>query len=171
MEPVRKAAFLDRDGVINVDRGYVFKIEDFEFMPGALEAIKLLNDCGRLVFVVTNQSGIGRGYYTESQFQELTTYMLGEIERTGGKIEKVYYCPHHPEGSGAYRKDCDCRKPKPGMILAAAEDYNLDLDSCFLIGDKATDLAAAEEAGTRAYLFTGGRLDKFVQTILHGLEG
>jgi D-glycero-D-manno-heptose 1,7-bisphosphate phosphatase len=154
-----KALFLDRDGVINVEKNYVYKIEDFEFIDGIFEFVKKFQDKGYLVFVVTNQAGIGRGYYTEEDFRILTDWMNEEFKKQGIIINGVYYCPHHPTyGKGKYKKDCECRKPKPGMILKAKADFNIDLGKSILIGDKESDLEAGRKAGV-GYLY---RIDNHV---------
>jgi D-glycero-D-manno-heptose 1,7-bisphosphate phosphatase len=138
------AIFLDRDGVINQDHGYVGTWDRFDFVRGALEGIKVLNGLGYRVIVVTNQSGIGRGLYTQDMFVELTQRMLDEIADYGARIDAVYACPHF----GIHEKnDCDCRKPKPGMVLAALAKYNLLAERSFLVGDKVSDISAAKSAG------------------------
>lgn len=136
-----KAIFLDRDGVINVEKDYAHKIEDFEFLPGVFEAVKSFNEKGYIAVVVTNQSGIGRGYYTGEDFRKLTAYMEKEFEKNGGKIAAVYHCPHGPQDG------CDCRKPEPGMLLAAKDDFGIDMASSWMIGDKEGDIEAALAAG------------------------
>ncbi len=136
-----KAVFLDRDGVINVEKDYTHKIEDFEFLPGVFEAVKSFNEKGYIVVVVTNQSGIGRGYYTDEDFQKLTEYMKKEFENNGAKIAAVYYCPHSPEDG------CECRKPEPGMLLAAKNDFDIEMESSWMIGDKEGDIEAALASG------------------------
>jgi D-glycero-D-manno-heptose 1,7-bisphosphate phosphatase len=143
-----KAAFIDRDGVINEDLGYVHRVEDFRVLPGVPSGLRLLQDAGFALVVVTNQAGIARGYYGESEFDRLTTHMRELLERQGVKLAGVYHCPHHPtEGVGALRIDCDCRKPRPGLLLHAAADLGLDMNSCVLIGDKESDLDAGIAAG------------------------
>ena len=123
-----KAAFFDRDGVLNVDKSYLYKIEDLEWIDGAKEALAYLTKKGYTIFVVTNQSGIARGYYTVGDMQKLHHYMAQQIAEAGGKIEKFYYCPHLPGGAVAeFAVECDCRKPKPGLILRAFEEYDIDL--------------------------------------------
>ena len=159
-EAPRRAAFLDRDGVINLDREYVYRREDFVFVPGALEGARELHRRGFMLIVVTNQSGIGRGLYTEAQFHELTDWMRGEFAAAGAPLEGVYYCPHHPiEANGAYRMDCECRKPAPGMLLDAAREHRIALGQSVLFGDRETDLEAARAAGVpiRVLLGTDGR--------------
>jgi D-glycero-D-manno-heptose 1,7-bisphosphate phosphatase len=148
MKAMRRAAFLDRDGVINVDPGYVHRIEDFEFVPGTLEACRELARRGWLLVVATNQSGIGRGLYTEQDFHRLTDWMRARFEQCGAALAGVYWCPHHPtDALDRYRIRCDCRKPQPGMLLAAARDLSLDLARSALFGDKCEDLQAAQAAG------------------------
>ncbi len=136
-----KAVFLDRDGVINIEKDYAHKTEDFEFLTGVFEAVKHFNELGFIVVVVTNQSGIARGYYTNDDFWRLTEYMVGKFERHGAKIAKVYHCPHGPE------EGCDCRKPNPGMLLAAQKKFDIDMQNSWMIGDKEGDIKAALSAG------------------------
>ena len=149
----RKAAFLDRDGVINLDRAYVHRWDEFEFVPGAVEAMRRLKQAGYALVVVTNQSGLARGYFTEKQYRALTQAMKQALAEAGAAVDEVYHCPHHPEGSVADLSiDCDCRKPAPGMILRAARELNLSLPASLLIGDKPCDIRAARAAGVgRAY--------------------
>ncbi len=145
-----KAAFFDRDGVLNVDKSYLYKIDELEWIEGAPEALAWLTQKGYAIFVVTNQSGIARGYYTVSDMEKLHNYMAQQVEKAGGKIEKFYYCPHLPEGKVAeFAVECDCRKPKPGLILRAFEEYDIDKDAAFLIGDKPRDVESAEAAGIK----------------------
>ena len=162
-----KAAFFDRDGVLNVDKSYLYKIEDLEWIDGAKEALAYLTQQGYTIFVVTNQSGIARGYYTVDDMNRLHEFMAQQVAAAGGKIEKFYYCPHLPEGKIAeYAVECDCRKPKPGLILRAFEEYDIDKDAAFLIGDKPRDVESAEAAGIKGYLFSGGNLLNFVIEIV-----
>ena len=162
-----KAAFFDRDGVLNVDKSYLYKIEDLEWIDGAKEALTYLTQQGYTVFVVTNQSGIARGYYTVDDMNRLHEFMAQQVAAAGGEIEKFYYCPHLPEGKIAeYAIECDCRKPKPGLILRAFEEYDIDKDAAFLIGDKPRDVESAEAAGIKGYLFSGGNLLNFVKEIV-----
>ncbi len=152
----RRAAFLDRDGVINVDRGYVYRKEDFEFVPGTLEGARRLHDLGYLLVVASNQSGIGRGLYTESDLDALTDWMKQRFLESGAPLAGVYYCPHHPtEAVGIYRRECSCRKPAPGMLLAAAHDLGIDLASSIMFGDKTSDLEAARVAGVPVRVLLG----------------
>jgi D-glycero-D-manno-heptose 1,7-bisphosphate phosphatase len=156
----RRAAFLDRDGVINLDHGYVYRREDFEFVAGGLAACAQLHRWGLALVVVTNQSGIGRGLYSEDDYRKLTDWMRGEFAAAGAPLAGVYHCPHLPAGSpGAEGRGCDCRKPAPGLLLAAARELALDLPRSVLFGDKASDIEAAAAAGVgqRVLLGTDGR--------------
>jgi D-glycero-D-manno-heptose 1,7-bisphosphate phosphatase len=145
---MRRALFLDRDGVINVERNYVHRVEDFEFVPGIFDLCQEASARGYLLVVVTNQAGIGRGYYTETDFAELTAWMTTRFREHGVPLHAVYYCPDHPEhGVGRYRRDSADRKPGPGMILRAAREHGLDLPRSLLIGDKESDIAAGRAAG------------------------
>jgi D-glycero-D-manno-heptose 1,7-bisphosphate phosphatase len=151
---LRKAAFLDRDGVINLDRAYVHRWDEFEFVPGAVEAMKALKNAGYALVVVTNQSGIARGKYTEAQYQLLTDHMKAALAQAGAAVDAVYHCPHHPGGQVAgFARECDCRKPEPGMILRAVKELGLSLADSFLVGDKPSDIEAARKAGVgKAYI-------------------
>lgn len=163
----KPAAFLDRDGVLNVNHGYVHKPEDFEWIEGAPEAVKLLNDAGYLVVVVTNQSGIGRGYYDEAAFHALCAHIDEELRRVGAHIDATYFCPNHPEaGVGPYRTQCEDRKPAPGMLRRAKAKWNIRTEQSFLIGDKPSDMQAAQAFGIPGHLFTGGSLLEFVHALL-----
>ncbi len=168
----RRALFLDRDGVVNRDHGYVGTRERFAWMPGALAAIRHATASGWHVFVVTNQAGVARGYYTEADVGVLHAWMADEARRAGGTIDDVRYCPFHPEGTvPAYRRASDWRKPAPGMLLDLIRAWELDPAHCVLIGDQPTDLAAAAAAGMAAHLFTGGDLAAFVVPLLDAFGG
>jgi rfaE bifunctional protein nucleotidyltransferase chain/domain len=144
----RRAAFLDRDGVINRDRAYVGRWEDFEFVPGAIDAMRRLQQAGYLLVVITNQSGLARGYYSEADYQALTARMRIALTEAGVELAGVYHCPHHPEGLvPEWRRECDCRKPAPGMILRAAAELGISLTDSLLVGDKPSDIQAARAAG------------------------
>jgi D-glycero-D-manno-heptose 1,7-bisphosphate phosphatase len=143
-----KALFLDRDGVINTEKNYVSRIEDFEFISGIFDLCSRARALGFRLFVITNQAGIARGYYTTADYDVLTAWMLDEFSSRGIHIERVYHCPFHPTaGIGKYRRDSYDRKPNPGMILRAKEDFNLDLADSLLIGDKGSDMEAGRTAG------------------------
>jgi len=147
---MNKALFLDRDGVVNVEKDYLYKREDFEFIDGILELCKHYQDLGYMIVIVTNQSGIARKYYSEKDFELLTNWMLAEFKKKNIHISKVYHCPHHPD----INIKCSCRKPEPGMILEAKEEFNLDLTHSLMIGDKERDIEAACNAGiSETYLF------------------
>ena len=163
----RPALFLDRDGVINIDRNYIYRVEDFEWVEGAADVIKRFNDKGWWVFVVTNQSGIARGYYTEEQMQTLHDWWTIELYKRGAKIDRNYHCPFHEDGTIArYTKDSYDRKPKPGMLIHAMTDFPVIKERSFLIGDKQADLEAAKAAGVRGFLFSGGNLSQFADWVL-----
>ena len=148
MNKKRRALFLDRDGVINIDHAYVHKKEDFEFVEGIFDLCQFAIQNDYIIFVVTNQAGIGRGYYTEQQFQTLTNWMCGEFSKLNINIKKVYFCPYHEKyGVGKYKKASSFRKPGPGMILQAAKEFNIDLEKSVLVGDKITDIQAGIAAG------------------------
>lgn len=145
----RRAVFFDRDGTINIEKNYVFRAEDFEFRPGIFELMRSYAKQDYLLFVVTNQSGIARGFYSESQFQELTRWMIRELATKGIPVEKVYHCPHHPEITGP----CECRKPNPGLIVQAIEEYNIDPQASIMIGDSERDILAGKNAGLGKNLY------------------
>ena len=144
----RPAVFLDRDGVINREGGYVHDVDEFDFIDGVFDACRVMSRAGYRLIVITNQAGIARGYYTEADFLQLTGWMLDTFRQQGIEIDGVYYCPHHPvHGVGDYHRDCDCRKPAPGMIMRAAKEHALDLQRSILVGDKGTDVEAGRAAG------------------------
>ena len=143
-----KAVFLDRDGVINEDLAYVNKIEDFKFIDGVFDACRYFKQLGYRLIIVTNQSGIGRGYYSEPEFAALTDWMKSQFVDNDCEIDAVYFCPHHPEKAVApYLLQCECRKPAPGMLLRGIKDFDLLPSACVMIGDKPSDIAAAQAAG------------------------
>lgn len=152
-----KALFLDRDGVINIEKNYIYKISDFEFIDGVFETCKYFQDKGYLIIIITNQAGIARDLYTKDDFNILTDWMLEKFNKECIKITDVYYCPHHPKFTG----ECQCRKPNPGMILDAQKKYNIKLDDSILVGDKISDINAGINAGiTKNYLIsTGHKID------------
>jgi len=150
----RKAFFLDRDGVINIDHGYVSKIEDFTFTNGLFPVLRALKDKGYDLIVVTNQSGIGRGYYAETDFAHVTEWMLRQLDSEGIQIAAVYHCPHNPEA------DCSCRKPAPGMFLQAVHEHGVDPARSWMIGDKPSDMEAASAAGIYNRVLLGGAVSE-----------
>ncbi|WP_047835882.1 D-glycero-alpha-D-manno-heptose-1,7-bisphosphate 7-phosphatase [Burkholderia gladioli] len=152
----RRALFLDRDGVVNLDIGYLHRPADCVFVDGIFELARRADRAGYVLIVVTNQAGIARGYYSEAIFAGFTDWMLRRFEAEQAPITHVYHCPHHPTaGQGAYRLACACRKPAPGMLLAARDAYRLDIPRSAMIGDAATDMAAAAAAGVGTRLLLG----------------
>ena len=145
----QKAFFFDRDGVINIDHGYVSKIEDFEFADGIFPIMRTLAKKGYALVVVTNQSGIGRGYYSQDAFEQVNRWMLSRLAEEQIKITAVYCCPHAPD------EGCFCRKPAPGMFLQAIEDHHVDPACSWMVGDKDDDMIAAEAAGIRSRVLLG----------------
>jgi D-glycero-D-manno-heptose 1,7-bisphosphate phosphatase len=142
-----KVAFLDRDGVINKDTGYTYKIDDFEFVDGCIEALRIFHEKNYKIILVTNQSGIGRGFYSEGEYKKLTDWYCDQLLDQDITITDVFHCPHSPESL------CDCRKPNPGLLLQAAEKYPIDLSKSFIVGDKFSDLQAGKAAGLSRLIF------------------
>lgn len=158
MDPHNNAIFLDRDGTIIRDKGYVHKKEDLEFIIGAASAIKKLSQQNYSIIVVTQQSGIGQGYFTEEQYHEFNEHFLNKLTEQNAKVDAVYFCAHHPtKGIGQYLKNCECRKPKTGMIMRAQAEHNIDLSKSWVIGDKTSDVKMGENAGCRAILVQTGK--------------
>ena len=144
---MKRAVFLDRDGTVNIDKDYIFKVEQFEFIPGAIAALKRLQDAGFLLVVVTNQSGVGRGYYKEEDYLALDAHMKEALAKEGVRLAGTYACFHHVEGNPPYNVPCDCRKPQPGMLLAAQKELKIDMKHSYLVGDKWADIQAGIKAG------------------------
>ncbi len=140
---MNKALFLDRDGVVNVDKEHVYLQDQFEFSKGIFDLCSKFTEEGYLILIITNQAGIAKGLYTETDFKKLTKWMVNQFRKNGIIISKVYHCPHHPDIDGY----CQCRKPAPGMILQAIKEFDLDISECVLIGDMETDLEAGRRAG------------------------
>ncbi|WP_145513228.1 D-glycero-beta-D-manno-heptose 1,7-bisphosphate 7-phosphatase [Yersinia massiliensis] len=152
------AIFLDRDGTINVDHGYVHEIDNFQFIDGVIDACRELKEMGFALVLVTNQSGIARGMFTEAQFLSLTEWMDWSLADRGVDLDGIYFCPHHPDGSVAeFREICECRKPLPGMLLQAQNEMNIDMAASYMVGDKIEDMQAALAAniGTKVLVRTG----------------
>jgi D,D-heptose 1,7-bisphosphate phosphatase len=164
---LRPALFLDRDGVINIDHGYVGDRERFEWVEGAKEAVRLATSQGWHVFIVTNQSGVARGFYDEAQVIDLLGWVADEVRAVGGTIDDVRYCPHHPEASlTQYLAACAWRKPGPGMLLDLLRAWELRPERALMVGDQPTDMAAAQAAGMAGHLFRGGNLATFIAPLL-----
>ncbi|MDF0497963.1 D-glycero-alpha-D-manno-heptose-1,7-bisphosphate 7-phosphatase [Bradyrhizobium yuanmingense] len=163
----RPAIFFDRDGVLNEDDGYAFDPSKIRWVEGAQQAVKAVNEAGYFAFVVTNQSGVARGFYEEQHVRNLHEWMSRELAIVGAHIDAFEFCPHHPDGLiERYRVLCNYRKPQPRMIRPLLERYSVDLHASFMIGDKQSDLAAAEAAGIAAYLFAGPNLHTFIAPLL-----
>jgi D-glycero-D-manno-heptose 1,7-bisphosphate phosphatase len=167
---MKRALFLDRDGVINVDVGYLHRPEDCVFIPGIFDLVRSVRQRDYEVFIVTNQAGIGRGYYSEQTFVDFTAWMLSQFMLERAPITAVYHCPHHPTaGIGEYHRECECRKPAPGMLLRAAREHEIDLKGSIMVGDTLTDMQAAKSAGIgRRYLlgdFDDGDIDPDVNRV------
>jgi D-glycero-D-manno-heptose 1,7-bisphosphate phosphatase len=157
LKPARNAVFLDRDGTINVEKDYLWRVEDFAFIDGAPQAIRRLNDAGFLVIVVTNQSGVARGLYRPEDVDRLHDHIRRRLDSLGARIDAFYICPHHPiEGIGRYRTECDCRKGAPGMLLQASADFGIELATSWIVGDKLADVEAGSRAGCRPILVRTG---------------
>jgi D-glycero-D-manno-heptose 1,7-bisphosphate phosphatase len=153
----RRAVFIDRDGTISEEVGYVNHPSRYRVFPYAAEAIKQLNEAGWLAVLVTNQAGVARGYFSEDVIGAVHALLTAELEGGGARLDAIYYCPHHPSvGEPPYRFDCDCRKPRPGLIRRAAADLDIDLGASWMVGDRYSDTELARNAGTRAALVLSG---------------
>ena len=165
----RPAVFLDRDGTLNEDTGYVHCVEEFRWLPGAIGAVRRLNEAGYYVFVVTNQSGVARGLFDEAAVHDLHHWMNAELRRAGAHIDDMRYCPHHPQAAvAAYRMACTCRKPAPGMILDLMRSWPVIAEASIAIGDKERDAAAGRAAGIAAEVVPAGSLQGAVDRLLAG---
>ncbi len=152
MKNKKKAIFLDRDGVINKEISYISNPDDFEFIEGSIEALKILKEKNFLLIVITNQAGIARGYYTEEKLKKIHNKMTRILKQNNIVLDDIFYCPHHPDFTGI----CDCRKPKPGMIIKAKNKYNIDLQSSFMVGDTLNDIEAGLNAKCKTILVLTG---------------
>lgn len=153
---VKPAVFIDRDGTINVEKEYLYRVEDFEFIPGAADAIRRLNLAGFLVIVVTNQSGIARGFYSQDDLQRLHSHVEELLAKEGARVDAWYFCPHHPDGIPPHNILCDCRKPLPGMLLKAASEHRINLADSWMVGDKLVDAEAGLAAGCHPVMVQTG---------------
>lgn len=151
-----KFVLLDRDGVINIEKSYLHKIEDFEYEKNVVEGLLRLRDLGYRFAIITNQAGIARGYYTEEDYLKLQSFIEEDLFKKGIKIEKSYFCPHHPNVTGKYGIECDCRKPNTGNFELAVKEFDIDVKNSFMIGDKITDLIPAEKLGITPVLVKTG---------------
>ncbi len=166
---MNKAIFLDRDGTINVEKQYLYKIEDFEFLPGAVDALKLMQSEGFKIIIITNQSGIARGFYSETDFLLLNEWMVSELGRLGVVVDKVYYCPHHPEAQiEKYKCDCTCRKPKIGLFEQAINDFQLDVSKCYAIGDKERDCSICLTSDCKGFLIENNEKQEIIDQVKNG---
>jgi D,D-heptose 1,7-bisphosphate phosphatase len=158
------AVFLDRDGVINEEVGYLDNLDKLKIIPGAYEAIKLINKSGMKAVVITNQAGVAKGLFTEDFVRETNYHLQKILREQEAYINNFYYCPHHPtEGEEPYRRICDCRKPAPGMLVQAARDLNIDLTKSYLVGDRFNDMEAATKAGVKGILVKTGYASELLQ--------
>lgn len=166
---MKKAIFLDRDGTINVEKNYLYRIEDFEFLNGSIEALKMFQHSGFKLIVITNQSGIGRGLYTEEDFLKLSDWMTQHLHQEGISIDEIYYCPHHPDAKiKRYQIDCDCRKPKLGLYKKAIEKFNLDLSKSFAIGDKLRDCEICNKTNCEGFLIAENEDIETIRRVKNG---
>ena len=166
-ENFKKAIFFDRDGTLNVDYGYVHKWKEFRWIPGAPEAIKLCNQYGYLVGVVSNQAGVAKGHFKETEIKNLHSRINKDLSLIGAHIDRFEYCPHHLDAViPEYKIDCPRRKPNPGMLISSLNFWKLKPENCFLVGDKDLDISAAKSSGMKGYLFDGKNLLEFIKPIL-----
>ena len=154
---LRRAVFFDRDGTLNVEVGHLRRMEHFEMYPFAARAVQRVNDAGRLAIVITNQSGVARGYFPEQHVHTANAKLIRHMEAGGARIDRIYYCPHHPEGPvEKFTMTCNCRKPAPGMLEQAAREFGIELGQSFVVGDRFVDVEAAHRAGARPVLVLTG---------------
>jgi len=154
---MNRAVFIDRDGTISEEVGYINHLSRFRLFPYSAAAIKQLHENGYLAIVITNQAGVARGYFSEDMVQTIHTQMTKDLEASGAALDAIYYCAHHPSaGEPPYQLDCDCRKPKPGLLLRAAQDYDIDLTNSWMVGDRYSDIELAANAGVKSALVLSG---------------
>ena len=164
-----KAVFLDRDGTINIEKHYLYRIEDFEFLPGVKPALKNLQEAGYLLIIITNQSGIGRGYYSEEDFHVLNDWMVDQLAADGINISKVYYCPHLPDAKiPRYRISCTCRKPEMGMYERAKNEFDIDMEMSIAVGDKIRDCSICKKYSCKGYLIENGEQQDIISAVKQG---
>lgn len=166
---MNKACFLDRDGTINIDKNYLYRKEDFEFLLGAVDGLRMIQNNGFKLIIITNQSGIAKDYYSEADFHVLSDWMANSLSKQGISIEKVYYCPHHPEASNHnYGFDCNCRKPKLGLFEKAIKEFNIDLSKSYAIGDKLRDCEICKVSECRGFLIGLSENPQEIQRVRNG---
>ena len=154
---MKRAIFMDRDGTVSDEVGYINHIDRYRLLPRSADAIRRINAAGFLAFVITNQSGVARGLFDEALLHEVHARLRGWLEQEGARLDGIYYCPHHPkEGTAPWRQECECRKPRPGLILKAAREHDVDLSSSYMIGDTVLDIEAARNAGMTGVLVLTG---------------
>ena len=164
-----KAIFLDRDGTINLDKDYLYKIEEFKFLPGVIEGLYNLQLNGYKLIIITNQSGIARGYYSENEYFILTKWMIKALSKKGIDISAVYYCPHHPNAKiEKYRTNCKCRKPNLGLFEQAMNDFNIDLSQSYAIGDKIRDCAICNTTECKGFLISHNEKKEIIEDVKNG---
>lgn len=152
----QKFILFDRDGVINVEKSYLYKISEFEYEKNVVEALLKLQKMGFKFIIITNQAGIAKGYYSEEDYFKLEKYIENDLKQKGIIVEKTYFCPHHPEGKGKYKLNCECRKPNTKNFTKAIEEFNIDVENSFMVGDRITDLIPAQKLGFSTFLITTG---------------
>ena len=168
---MKKTVFLDRDGTINIEKNYLYRVEDFELLPGVIDALKMLQNAGYQLIIITNQSGIARGYYTEKQYHELNNWIIEMFKNNGIDIVDSYYCPHHPDAVlKEYKLDCSCRKPKIGLFEQAIKEHDVNLIQSFVVGDKIRDCAICEKMECKGYLIGNNEDEKVIQSVKMGLR-
>lgn len=170
MRNMNKAVFLDRDGTLNIEKNYIHRIEDFDFIPGIIDGLKILQHEGYLLIIITNQSGIGRGYYKKEDFMKLNDWMLRELSNQGVLITKIYYCPHLPDARiKEYRKICNCRKPALGLYEQAIKEFDIDISKSYAIGDKIRDCTICEKSKCKGFLIGRNENAEIIDAVKNGV--